>query len=197
MTRQFEILQRKTVFQRFIFKIDEIELRHEKHDGTMSAPITRLVFERGSSAAVLLHDPAADALLFCEQFRAPTCAHGSAWLIELPAGVVDPEEKPEAAAKRETLEETGQEVAHLQRIASVYPSPGGSSELVHIFYGQTPLSLGVPETAGLENEDEDIRVLCEPVSKAFSWVDAGEIQDAKTMIALQWLRHELRHKELA
>ena len=196
MNRHVEILQRKTVFHRFIFKIDEIALRHPKFDGSMSDPIKRLSFERGMSAAVLLHDPDADRLLFCEQFRAPTITHGDGWVIELPAGVVDAGEDPEATARRETVEETGQQAAQLTKIASVYPSPGGSSELIHIFYGEVSLRLDLPETAGLASEGEDIRILHIPTGEAFSKLSEGGIEDAKTMIAVQWLQQKMNLEDL-
>ncbi len=194
MNRRVEIIQRETVFNRFIFQITEIEIRHEKFDGSMSAPVKRLVLERGDAAAVLLHDTDTDSLLFCEQFRAPTIEHGDGWLIELPAGMIDIDESPEACARREAMEETGQNAATLTRIALFHPSPGGSSERVHVFYGQVPLHRNVPETAGLASEDEDIRILLIPANEAFTRLHSGEFEDAKTIIALQWLELKLNAK---
>lgn len=187
MNRRIEISQRKTVFQRFIFRIDELQLRHELYDGSMGAQITRLVLERGDSVAVLPHDPVAGVVLLCEQFRAPTAARGPGWLAEIPAGVLEEGESSEACARRETLEETGHEIDMLTWIATVYPSPGGSSERIHVFYGQIALRSEAPDTAGVANEGEDIRVLRVSVDAAQAKVRKGEILDAKTVIALQWL----------
>lgn len=187
MNRRIEVSQRKTVFQQFIFRIDELQLRHELHDGSMGAQITRLVLERGDSVAVLPHDPAAGVVLLCEQFRAPTVARGPGWLTEIPAGMLEEGESSEACARRETMEETGHEIGALTWIATVYPIPGGSSERIHVFCGRIALRPDAPETAGVASEDEDIRVLPVPVEEALRRMRAGEIQDAKTMIALQWL----------
>lgn len=192
MTRRVEILQRKTVFSRFIFRIDELQLRYEKFDGSMGTPVRRLILDRGEAAAVLLHDPEAGVVLLCEQFRAATLANGSGWLVELPAGMLDNGETAEACAQREIGEETGQVVQTLTRIASVFASPGGSSELIHIFYGTFSLPDNLPETAGVATEGEDILVVPMPLDEAFARLQAGAIQDAKTLIALQWLNLHIR-----
>lgn len=187
MHRRIEIFQQKLIFDRYIFRIEELKLRHELFDGSMGEPITRLVLERGDSVAVLPHDPAAGVVLLCEQFRAPTVARGPGWLVEIPAGILEEDETVQASARRETWEETGHEVAALTPIATVYPSPGGSSERIHVFCGQIALRPDAPETAGVAHEGEDIRIHRLPVAAALARLRAGEIQDAKTVIALQWL----------
>src|SRR5262245_57590554 len=118
MDRRVEILHRKEVFHRFIFRIDEVRLRHERFDGAMSLPITRLVLERGDSVAILPHDPVSRVVLLCEQFRLPTASHGPGWLMEIPAGILEAGEAAEACARRETIEETGYAVDALDRIAT-------------------------------------------------------------------------------
>ena len=72
MNHTVKIIQREQVFKRFVFRIDELKLQHERYDGTMSAEITRLVLNRGDSVAMVLHDPKRNEILMCEQFRAPT-----------------------------------------------------------------------------------------------------------------------------
>lgn len=187
MTRRIEILQRSIVFERFVFRIEELHLRHELVNGSMSAPMTRLVLNRGDSVAVLPHDPTAGVVLLCEQFRAPTIDRGPGWLVEIPAGIVEADETPEASARRETMEEICHDVVDLTPIATVYPSPGGSSERIHVFHGRIRLSRDTLDTGGVAGEGEDIRILRMPVETALAQLRAGEIQDAKTIIALQWL----------
>lgn len=187
MKRQVQIIQRETVFESFIFRIDELKLRHETFAGPMSAPIKRLVLDRGDASAVLLHDPNADLVVLCEQFRAATLEHGSGWTYELPAGMIDDGETPEACARRETYEETGRDADILTPIAMVYTSPGGSSERIHVFYCSVSLQRDQSLFGGLVHEGEDIRVVLLPTEKALEMLRAGEIEDAKTIIALQWL----------
>jgi ADP-ribose pyrophosphatase len=187
MARRIEILQRKKVFHRFVFRIDEVLLQHERFDGSMGPPITRLVLERGDSVAVLPHDPVNRIVLLCEQFRLPTVAHGPGWLLEIPAGILETGEDVEACARREMIEETGYSVDVLDPIATVYLSPGGSSERIHIFRGGIALRADAADTAGVESEGEDIRIIRMPVDEAIAKVRAGELLDAKTVVALQWL----------
>lgn len=187
MIRRIEVLQRKNVFRRSIFSIEEIELRHELFDGSMGEPIRRLVLDRGESVAVLPYDPISGVVLLCEQFRAPTVTSGSGWLFEIPAGMLEEGETVQVSAMRETKEETGHEVQLLFPISTVYLSPGGSSERIHVFCGRIALRSDAPETAGVEDEGENIRVVRLPVDEALARLRAGEIQDAKTVIALQWL----------
>src|SRR5438876_896918 len=87
MDRRVRILDRQEVFHRF-FRIDEVRLQYERFDGSMSAPVSRLIFQRGDSVAVLPHDPVKRSVLLCEQFRIPTYEHGLGWLLEIPAGIV-------------------------------------------------------------------------------------------------------------
>ncbi len=162
----------------------------------MGPEIHRLVLDRGDSVAVLPHDPVAGMVLLCEQFRAPTAARGPGWLAEIPAGILDDGETPEVCAQRETDEETGHAVKALTPIATVYPSPGGSSERIHVFHGLIALRPDAPETAGLASEGEDIRVLRLSVDEALAWLRDGVVQDAKTVLALQWLELSLLRGDL-
>ena len=84
-----EILERQTAFQGY-FRVDRYRLRHRLFAGGWSEAITREVFERGHSVAVLPYDPKADAIVLIEQFRAGALAAGmKPWLIECVAGVID------------------------------------------------------------------------------------------------------------
>jgi len=187
MDRRVQILQRKEVFHRSVLRIDEVQLQHQRFDGSMGPPITRLVLERGDSVAVLPHDPVNRVVLLCDQFRPPTVAHGPGWLFEIPAGILEAGEDVEACARREMIEETGYSVDALDRIATLYLSPGGSSERIHIFHGRIALRADAADTGGIESEGEDIRIIRMPVDEAFAKVRAGELLDAKTVVALQWL----------
>jgi ADP-ribose pyrophosphatase len=190
MEKTVKIFHRAPVFKRAIFQIDEVVLQHQRFDGSMSGEITRLILNRGDSVAILLLDRSDSTVLLCEQFRAPTLAAGSGWLLELPAGMVDVEENWEACARREVLEELGYSAGTLRRIASVFLSPGGSSERIHVYFAEVSAADAIAQGGGLQEEGEDIRLVRMPLAEALEKAHGGEIDDAKTLIALQWLELE-------
>jgi nudix-type nucleoside diphosphatase (YffH/AdpP family) len=194
MTGTVRIIERHEVFKRF-FRIEEVTLQHELYNGSMGKEITRLILDRGDSVAMLLCDRENQLVLLCEQFRLPTYDKGPGWLIELPAGTLEKDEDAEDCARRETLEETGYSVKSLRRIACVYLSPGGSSERIHIFYGDVSMADRTGAGGGVVAEGEDIRLISMPVPEAIAKGKSGEIQDAKTLIALQWLELSGAHAE--
>jgi len=192
MTGTVRIIERHEVFKRF-FRIEEVTLQHELYNGSMGKEITRLILDRGDSVAMLLCDRENQLVLLCEQFRLPTYDKGPGWLIELPAGTLEKGEDAEDCARRETIEETGYTVRSLRRIACVYLSPGGSSERIHIFYGEVSTADRIGAGGGVVAEGEDIRLISMPVAEAIAKAGNGEIHDAKTLIGLQWLELSEAH----
>ena len=84
------------------FPLDVIRFRHRRFDGAISGVKTWEVWRRGRAAALLPYDPVADAVVLIEQFRLPALAAGlDPVLVELPAGLCDDGETPEATARRE------------------------------------------------------------------------------------------------
>lgn len=188
MNYTVQIVQREEIFRRFVFRIDEVTLRHERYDGSMSGEIKRLVLNRGDSVAMLLIDTRRKAVLLCEQFRMPTYGpNGNGWLLELPAGIVESGEDPADCARREAVEETGYQITNLRKIACVYLSPGGSSERIHIYSAEIAEEDRVAEGGGVASEHEDIRRVWMSFAEARTRIANGGILDAKTLIALQWL----------
>ncbi len=168
------------------FKVLETRLQFEKFDGQMSPPVRRLTFERGDAAAALLWHRDRQRLLLVEQFRHPTYKKGPGWIIETVAGMVKPGEDPEAAMRREILEETGYQVRELEYIAAFYLSPGGSSERIFLYYAEVSENDLVAAGGGAAGEHEDIRLVEYSRSEIEAALDRGEIVDAKTLVALQW-----------
>ena len=164
------------------FKVDEATVTYEKADGTWSEPAKRLSVERGDAAAVLIHDVAKDFLIFVRQFRYPTRRHGEPWLLEIVAGAIDPGEDAEEAARREAMEEVGMRLDAIEKVAEMYGSPGGMSEKITVFYAE-----GILEARGGGLDGEDVETVQMSTDEAFEMLGRGEIRDAKTLIALQWL----------
>ena len=190
MAQRVEILSESTVFKKFIFRIDEAHLRYERYSGGMSDKLVRLNFNRGDSVAALIHNTTDDTLVMTEQFRYPAYSKDptQGWLLEIPAGVVEVNEEPEKTMHRELKEEVGYEVQALQPIRTFYVSPGGTSERIFLFYAA--VTDNQSGGGGLRSEGEDIRTVTLTVEDALAKMNAGEIVDAKTIIALQWLALE-------
>lgn len=177
------------------FKIDKAVLQYEKFNGEMSEEITRLNFNRGDSVALLLYDEGKDSVILVKQFRYPAYVNdGPGWILEVVAGVIEGERDAVSVARAELLEEAGYEVDHLELISRFYVSPGGTSERIHLYLGYSHQKIG--SGGGLRSEHEDIQAMEIPLDEAIKMIDTGEICDAKTIIALQWLRlhGELRAK---
>ncbi len=133
------------------------------------------VFLRHPGAVLLL--PFVDAKTIC-MVRNHRRAVGQ-WLLELPAGTLEPEEPPEATAQRELQEETGYLVRKLTLVRRFFPSPGLLSEVIHLYLAEDL----VPGPAQLA-EGEELESLLVPWDEAIAWVMDGTIQDGKTLFAL-------------
>jgi len=188
-----ELLDRKTAYQGF-GRVVDLTLRHRRFAGGMSDTLSREVYERAPVAAVLLYDPARDAVVLVEQFRAGVYhAGGDPWMTEIVAGLTEPGESAEDVARREAVEEADCTITALERICEVYTSPGGTSERCTIFCGRVD-SQAVGGIHGVADEHEDIRVLAMDRAAAHAAVAAGRIVNAKSVIALLWLA--LNHERL-
>lgn len=135
------------------------------------------VVEHGPSFAILA-TPAPDRLVLVCQYRHAVAAT----LWELPAGTAHPGEDPVAGAARELAEETGYRAARLERIASLYVTPGFCDEVMH-FVRASELTAG--EQALDDDERIDVSVLT--IDDAWRLVARGEIADMKTLLALHWM----------
>lgn len=186
-TKKVEIQHKRIVFDDK-FQIQEAEVRTQRYDGRMSNPTRRLVFERGDAAAAILFNRDSQKVLLIEQFRYPTYEKGPGWIKEVVAGVIKDDEKPEEGIQREIEEEVGYRVRQLTPIATFYVSPGGTSERIFLYYAEVGDDDRVSDGGGLVDENEDIRLVEYSRSELLKAVTSGEIQDAKTLIAVQWLQ---------
>jgi len=123
--------------------------------------------------------PGADpTILLIRQYRYAT--GGELW--EIPAGTLDPGEDPEVCARRELLEETGVTAARLQRLTSIWTTPGFTNEVIHLYLA-TGLTMGEPS----RERDEFIEVVPQPLSRVLALIRDGEIRDAKTVVAILYM----------
>jgi len=189
-----EIKSKRLIFNDF-FKIEEAILRYLRFDGKMSEPVRRLVFERGDAVAAIIFNRDTQKVLLINQFRYPTFDKGPGWMQETVAGIVDPNETPEEAMRREVMEEIGFRVGELTHITTMYPSPGGSSERITIYYAEVGNTDRIAAGGGLASEGEDIQIVEVALPELWRAVEAGEIMDAKTIIGVMWLRRKLEREK--
>lgn len=178
----------KTVLSDGFFPLFLCKIRHTLFAGGLSRPFTREVLQRDPVAAVLPYDPVRDTVVLIEQFRAGKMLSGTGepWMIEIVAGIIEEGETPEVMARREAVEEAGCTILALETLPGFYPSSGSCSEYVHMFCGKVD-SEGLGGIHGLDHEDEDIRVWVEPADRALERLFNNELDNAITIVALQWL----------
>jgi ADP-ribose pyrophosphatase len=184
--RSVVIHAKRRVFDGF-FKLDEAEVSFERFDGQMSNPVKRLSLERGDSVAAVIYNRDSRRAIFVEQFKYPTYEQGPGWIMETVAGVTESGETPEAALRREVLEEVGYEIEALEEIATFYLSPGGSSERVFLYYVEVIAAGKVAPGGGVAGEAEDIRTIELSRDDLDVLVAARDVHDAKTLVGIQWL----------
>jgi ADP-ribose pyrophosphatase len=137
-----------------------------------------IVRHPGAAAVVpFASDPfgADPTILLIQQYRYAT--NGS--LIEIPAGRLNPGEDPQACAERELREEVGVTAGRLERLTTIWTTPGFTDERIHLFWASEL-------TAGqhAREPDEFIEVTPRPLSEVLTLIRTGVINDSKTALAL-------------
>lgn len=168
------------------YTLRKVTFDFQRKNGTWETQ-SREAYDRGNGATVLLHNPATDHVVLTRQFRLPTYVNGNptGMLIETCAGLLD-DEHPDDAIRREVQEETGYQLAAVERVLEAYMSPGSVTE--RLFFYLAEYSAATARQAGGGVEEEEIEVLELPLAEALRLVTTGEIQDGKTIILLQYLR---------
>jgi ADP-ribose pyrophosphatase len=132
-----------------------------------------IVRHRGSVGILPIMDD--DRIVLIRQYRYPA----DAILWEIPAGRLDPNERPEDAARRELEEETGLSPAHLEPMLTYLTSPGFCDEVMHLFR-----ATGLSSVPRRPDEDERIETAILSRAEAHVLLARGELRDAKTLVAL-------------
>ena len=135
--------------------------------------VREVVRHPGGAAVVAYFEDGTVALV--SQYRHPTVRY----LLELPAGKLDPGERPEQTAARELEEELGVVAGRLEQLTEFYTTPGFCAEKLWVF-----LATDLSETARRCEDDEIIEVVRLPYARALEMIASREIEDAKTIIGL-------------
>lgn len=172
----FKVVNSETIYRGPVFNLrqDRLALPNGK--------VARLDIIDHRDAVTLIPLDAEGQIWFIEQYRHAT----QKILLELPAGVAEPGEAPEISAQREIREETGMAAGEIRRLGSFYLAPGYSTEYMHIF-----LASGLYPAPLPMDEDEILQVKKLTARQAYHLAENGQIQDAKSLVALFWVRPHL------
>ena len=163
-----KVISRKSIFKGKVidlsvetvaFPKQQVEMECIKHPG-------------GAAVVPVLPD---ESVVLIKQYR--HCIGDTIW--EVPAGRLEPGEKPLDCAKRELEEEVGYKADHIKKLTEIYSAPAYCTEIIAIFLA-TGLTPGVQRL----DDDEIIKVVKLPLEEAVEKVKSGEIRDTKTVVGL-------------
>lgn len=187
MIRDVTILATETLSDNWYF-LRKYLYEYSKNNGTKQTQ-SREVYDRGNGATILLYNKEKRTVILTRQFRLPTFVNGNStgMLIESCAGLLD-KDNAEECIKRETEEETGFKISHVQKIFEAYMSPGSVTEILYFFIAEYDDSMKVGSGGGLEHEEENIEVMEVTFNAALEMMKSGEIRDGKTIMLLQYIQ---------
>lgn len=161
------------VYSGRIISVDLDQVRFP--DGSVG--VLEMIRHPGASAVVpVLGEMGADPeVLLIRQYR--YAAEG--YLYEVPAGRLDPGEAPADCAHRELQEETGYTASRVDHLFTMFTTPGFTDEKIHLF-----LATGLQAGQAHREADEFVELAPMRLSQALGLIEKGEIQDAKTALAL-------------
>lgn len=177
---ELKLLDRKLMYSGKVF---DLIVDHVEYPSGRSG-VREIAHHPGGAVTVPLFEDG--QVLLVKQLRYPLGKH----IYELPAGKLGPNEDPQVAAARELEEETGYVAGSVERLVSIYTTPGFCDEELHIF-----LATHLHESpSGHKREEGEFSMTIERMSmdKALSMVEGGEIKDGKTIVGLLWMDRRMK-----
>ena len=188
MTDPKIIIKNTEVLSNNWYTLNKITFDYQKKDDSWITQ-KREVYDRGNGAAILLYNKLQKTVILTRQFRLPTYVNGNStgMMLEVCAGLLD-QDNPEQCIIRETEEETGYRITNVTKVMETYMSPGAVTEILYLFVGEYDESMRVSEGGGVAHEEENIEVIEMPFDEAYAKIESGQMQDAKTIILLQYAK---------
>lgn len=171
----------------------EIDYDYQFKDGSWKR-LSRESYDRGNGTCILLYNKEKGTVILTKQFRMPAYHNDErdGMSIEACAGAIDKNESPETTVIRETEEEVGYRIKNVKLIMEAYSSPGALTEKMYFFIGAYSEDMKIDNGGGVASENEEIEVMELSFSSALKLIESGEIQDAKTIMLLQYAQiHQL------
>jgi ADP-ribose pyrophosphatase len=164
-----KVLKSETLYRgrAFNLRVDEVEYGPGRS--------TKLEIVEHTGAVTMLPLDQANHVWFIRQYRH---AVGD-FLLELPAGTLDPGEDPAVGAARELQEEIGMQPGRLERLLGFWLAPGYSTEFMHVF-----LATDLTPSRLAQDEDEVIHVEKVPLARAVALAQSGELRDSKSLVSI-------------
>lgn len=131
-----------------------------------------VVSHRGSVAMLPIED---NHVYLVKQYRYAV----NDYLLEIPAGTLEDGEEPEACARRELMEEINMESCIMEKMTTLYPSPGYINEIMHLY-----LCKGLKPAEGIPDEDEHIEIVKMDIKSLREMIVSDRLRDGKTVTAL-------------
>jgi ADP-ribose pyrophosphatase len=169
----FEVIESKKKYTGKVF-----DVRRDKVSKMDGGVMELDIVEHRDSVTIIPLDQKGN-IWFVRQYRHPA----GEFLLELPAGVVEPGETQDECANREIQEEIGMRGDRLEELGSFYLVPGYSTEFMYVFLARDLLP------SSLEGDEDEIIVVEKiPLDDAYRMAEKGLIKDVKSLGALMLAR---------
>jgi len=151
--------------------------------------VREIAKHNGGSVVVPLLDDG--KILLVRQYRHPL----KQYILELPAGKLEPDENPLDCAARELREETGYEAASIEKLTDICTTPGFCTEILHIY-----LASGLrrsPKGQALEEGEATLTLETYSMAAAAAMIERGEIFDGKTICGILLAEKKIQKTQCA
>lgn len=183
-TGKVDIVSEKLLYHGWS-KLKEYTIDYRFANGE-KARLLREIYNSGDGAAVLLYNPEKKTVLLVRQFRLAAFVNGhpDGFLLECCAGMLD-ENSPEETIMKEIEEETGYRVPAIQKVGSVYATPGAHMEKIYLYLAPYSDAMKVNPGGGNREEHEEIELVEWTFTACLNAVEQGLLEDAKTLMLVQ------------
>ncbi len=181
---KFDVRESEILFNEFI-KIEKARLSWEQFDGKMGEEHFRYVIRRGDSVGIVPVCERDGKIVLISQFRYPAARGGDdGYLWEIPAGMINKNEKPADTVMRELFEETGLSVSEIRPLISFFLSPGLLDEKIHLYLARIDDCSELLAVGGREEEHENLLIRQFSMKESLRMIRDHTIRDAKTVSGL-------------